>query len=316
MHNTYDMAEVCSAGNVKLYENTHYLPIGFMTDKELLNWVENDNEDQFDPFEQQNAFFRQATGIPESVYTRLEVVSQGHTDSTQFTVNKQDYGQYNFNCIDSTVTPHVKWNYEAPEDGLYAMYADIKDGDDVQIMKNDVAQQNKYGMGRSYIACIGYFNKGDKLSVYADLKQGSSGNARVYVNLLNKDVFERGYAKLSESVLKTEKHTASSITGTINAKQDGLFYTSIPYEKGWTATVDGEETEITPVGNSLLAFPLSAGEHQITLTYYPNGFWPGLAVSVICLFILAGMCVLTYILKIKIIPEPEYESQLDGTDET
>ena len=117
-------------------------------------------------------------------------------------------------------------------------------------------------------------------------------------------------------MLKTEKHTDSSITGTINAKQDGLFYTSIPYEKGWTATVDGEETEITPVGNSLLAFPLSAGEHQITLTYYPNGFWPGLAVSVICLFILAGMCVLTYILKIKIIPEPEYESQLDGTDET
>ena len=310
------MAEVCAKDNEKLYQNTHYLPIGFMTDKELLNWVENDNEDQFDPFEQQNSFFRQATGIPESVYTRLEVVSQGHTDSTQFTVNKQDYGQYNFTCIDSTVTPHVKWNYEAPEDGLYAMYADIKDGDDVQIMQNDVAQQNKYGMGRSYIACIGYFNKGDKISVYADLKQGSGGNARVYVNLLNKDVFERGYAKLSESVLKTEKHTDSSIEGTINAKADGLFYTSIPYEKGWTAKVDGVETEITPVGNSLLAFPLSAGEHQITLTYYPNGFWPGLAVSVICLFILAGMCVLTYVMKIKIIPEPEYESQLDGMDET
>ena len=315
MHNTYDMNEVCSAGGVKLYENTHYLPIGFMTEKELLNWVENDNEDQFDPFEQQNAFFSQATGIKTNVYSRLEVVSQGHSDSAQFMVNKQDYGLYNFSCIDTTITPHVKWNYEAPESGLYAMYADIHDGDDVTIMQNDVAQTSKYGMGRSYIACIGYFNKGDKISVYADLKQGSAGNARVYVNMLNKEIFEQGYAKLSESVLKTESHTDSSVKGTINAKKDGLFYTSIPYEKGWTAKVDGETVDITPVGNSLLAFPLSAGEHEITLTYYPNGFWPGMAVSCVCLLLFAGMCVLTYILRIRIIPEPVYESQLEDEDE-
>ena len=315
MHNTYDMTQVSSAGGVVLYENTHYLPIGFMTNKELLNWVENDNEDQLDPFDQQNAFFQQATGIREDVYTKLEVVSQGHTDATQFSVNKQNYGLYNFNCIDNTVTPHVKWNYEAPESGLYAMYADIQDGDDVTIMQNDVQQPNKYGMGRSYIACIGYFNKGDKISVYADLKQNSSGTARVYVNLLNKEIFEQGYARLSESTLKTESHTDSSVRGTINAKEDGLFYTSIPYEAGWTATVDGQETAITPVGNSLLAFPLSAGEHEIVLTYYPNGFWPGFAVTMICILLFAGMCVLTYILKIKIIPEPVYVSQLEDDAE-
>ena len=137
----------------------------------------------------------------------------------------------------------------------------------------------------------------------------------MYVNLLNKEIFEQGYARLSESTLKTESHTDSSVRGTINAKEDGLFYTSIPYEAGWTATVDGQETAITPVGNSLLAFPLSAGEHEIVLTYYPNGFWPGFAVTMICILLFAGMCVLTYILKIKIIPEPVYVSQLEDDAE-
>ena len=79
--------------------------------------------------------------------------------------------------------------------------------------------------------------------------------------------------------------------------------------------MDGQETAITPVGNSLLAFPLSAGEHEIVLTYYPNGFWPGFAVTMICILLFAGMCVLTYILKIKIIPEPVYVSQLEDDAE-
>ena len=315
VNNTYDLAEVTGSGNVKLFENTHYLPMGFMTSSSLLNWQENDNEDQFNPFEKQNEFFMDATGIRADVYTKLEVVSQGHTDAEQFTVTKKEYGLYDFSCIDTTVTPHVKWNYEAPQDALYLMYADIQDGDDVTVMQNDVAQSNKYGMGRSYIASIGYFNKGDKISVYADLKTGSSGKARVYVNLLNKDIFEQGYAKLSDSVMTTTKLTSSSMEGKINVREKGLFYTSIPYEKGWTATVDGQKVDITPVGNSLLAFPLDAGEHEISLKYYPNGFWAGFAVSVICASLLAGACVLIYVLRKKIIPEPVYESQLDGMDE-
>ncbi len=314
VNNTYDLASVSASGSVGLFQNTHYIPMGFVTDSALINWQENDNEDQFNPFEKQNEFFKLATGSKEDVYTRLEVVTQGHTEAEKFTVIKKEYGLYDFSCVDTTVTPHVKWNYEAPQDGLYMMYADIQDGDDVTVMVNDVAQSSKYGMARSYIACIGYFNKGDKISVYADLKTGSSGKARVYVDMLNKDVFEAGYAKLSDSVMETTNCTSSSMEGTINVKESGLFYTSIPYEKGWTATVDGQNVEITPVGNSLLAFPIAKGEHQIKLNYYPNGFWPGFAVTLICACMFAAACVLVYVLKKKVMPEPVYKSQLDGMD--
>ena len=100
------------------------------------------------------------------------------------------------------------------------------------------------------------------------------------------------------------------MSGTINVKKDGLFYTSIPYEEGWKAVVDGNEVTITPVGGSLLAFPLKAGEHKIELTYVPNGFVPGLIITLLCAALFAGMCVLIYIQKKKIIPEPIFESQL------
>lgn len=297
--NTYDLSEAYAVGNEKLLKNDHYIPMGFMVNNNLTQWVENDNEDQFNPFDQQNEFFKLATGINENVYTSLDVVSQGHYDYEKFPVSKTSYGNYSFSCTDASITPHVKWNYEAPEDGLYCMYAKISGGDNVTVMQNDAAQSSTYGMGRPYIACIGYFNKGDKISVYSQLEQGQSGSAQVYVNLLNKDVFEEGYEKISKDVMTTTNLTGSSMEGTIDVSEDGLFYTSIPYEEGWTAVVDGKEVEITPVGGSLLAFPLLKGSHEIRLYYYPKGFWPGFAVTTICLLTFAGLCAYTYIIKKK-----------------
>lgn len=297
--NNYDLSEAYAVGNEKLLKNDHYIPMGFMVNNNLTQWVENDNEDQFNPFDQQNEFFKLATGINENVYTSLDVVSQGHYDYEKFPVSKTSYGNYSFSCTDASITPHVKWNYEAPEDGLYCMYAKISGGDNVTVMQNDAAQSSTYGMGRPYIACIGYFNKGDKISVYSQLEPGQSGSAQVYVNLLNKDVFEKGYEKISKDVMTTESLTGSSMEGTIDVSEDGLFYTSIPYEEGWTAVVDGKEIEITPVGGSLLAFPLLKGSHEIRLYYYPKGFWPGFTVTTICLLTFAGLCAYTYIIKKK-----------------
>lgn len=297
--NTYDLSEAYTVGNEKLLKNDHYIPMGFMVNQELSGWVENDNEDQFNPFDQQNDFFKRATGISENVYTPLEVVSQGHYDYEKFPVTKSSYGNYSFNCNDASITPYVKWNYEAPEDGLYCMYAKISGGDNVTVMQNDTVQSSTYGMSRPYIASIGYFNKGDKISVYAQLEQGQSGTARVYVNLLNQDVFEQGYEKISKDVMTTTNLTGSSMEGTINVSEDGLFYTSVPYEEGWKAVVDGKEVAITPVGGSLVAFPLSKGSHEIKLYYYPKGFWLGFAVTVICVVTFAGLCAYTYVIKKK-----------------
>ena len=155
-------------------------------------------------------------------------------------------------------------------------------------------------MGRPYIACGGYVNEGDKISVYAELPQGQAGSAHVYVNMLDQNVYEQGYAQISKDVMTTTELTGSSMKGTINASEDGLFYTSVPYEEGgWTAYVDGREVEITPVGNALIAFNLNKGEHSIELVYYPKGFKPGAVATAVCLAGFVAICVYVYIIKKK-----------------
>ena len=299
--NSYDLTNTYQMSGITLLKNEHYIPMGFMVNSDLLRWQVDRNEDQFNPFDKQNEFFKLATGVKDNVYTQLEVVSQGHTDYAQFPVNKTSYGNYSYNCTDTTTTPHLKWNYTAPYTGYVYIYAHIGGKDDVTLMINDDSANSKsFGMGRPYIACGGYVNEGDKISIYAELPQGQAGSAQVYVNMLNDSVFEQGYANISKDVMTTTELTGSSMKGTINASEEGLFYTSVPYEEGgWTAYVDGREVDITPVGNALVALNLSRGEHSIELVYYPKGFKPGAAASAVCLAVFAAICVYVYIIKKK-----------------
>ena len=162
---------------------------------------------------------------------------------------------------------------------------------------------------------IGYFKKGDKISVYSDLEEGANGSAKVYVNLLNDDVFKQGVNAIKDNYMKTTSLTGSSMAGKIYAPKDGLFYTSVPYEagqtdddtlmgklfatksEGWTAKVDGKDTEITPVAHALTAFKLSKGSHEISLSYIPKGFTRGTIISIVGLLLFVGYIVFRKIRK-------------------
>ena len=182
---------------------------------------------------------------------------------------------------------------------------------------------------------IGYYNKGDKISIYSDLEAGAGGSAQVYVNYFNKDVYEEGYSILEESVMTTTNLTGSSMEGEIDVKEDGLFYTSVPYEagrveddsllgklfgsdnEGWTAYVDGEKVEVTPVANALVAFKLSKGHHTIRISYLPKGFIKGTVISIIGLLLFVGLILLTMFLKKKGKVDEQYvrEEEIDYEDQ-
>lgn len=69
-----------------------------------------------------------------------------------------------------------------------------------------------------------------------------------------------------------------TISGTITTKQDGWFVLTVPYDKGFTATVDGNPVSCEQVNLAFLGFPLSAGTHEIVVTYHA----PGAKAGMIC----------------------------------
>ena len=74
----------------------------------------------------------------------------------------------------------------------------------------------------------------------------------------------------------------SHLTGTVSAQADGYVLCMIPYETGWKVTVDGEEVTTEKGDLGFVAFPVTKGEHRLTLTFHPPGLKAGTALSVIC----------------------------------
>ncbi len=319
VNDTQYWSEVYKEGNVSLSKNKSYIPMGFMTKPEIYNYRGESDEDTYNVFEKQNELFKLATGVKKDVYTKLDVVSQGHTDYKTFPVNRLDYGTYSFSTNDTTTTPKLKWNYTAPKTGYYYCYAQITDADNVTILCNDAVRTgtSTFYIKRPYLMSIGKFNKGDKISVTSDLKAEASGTAKIFVNYFNSDVFDEGAKVLGKNYMTTTKLSGNEMEGTINVDEDGVFYTSIPYEygkkdsdtiigklfasdgEGWTAEVDGKNQIVTPLAHALVTFRLSKGEHTIKLHYLPKGFKRGALITCTALVIFIGFTIFLYIKKRK-----------------
>lgn len=299
-YNTDYTHVVNKVGNTTLLENTAYLPMGYVANSGLINWGDEEfspsgsNGNNDNPFLEQIEFWQLATGIDEPLYTQLKVVDQGHTSSSILTVNKSSDSHYTANPSDKTADIHTKFNYYPESDGTVLFYfkADNTKDSKVKILINDQDNGTRT-LSRPHISVAGVVNAGDKVSVYTDLEPGKYNSIVVYCYQLNDDVFRRGLEILVKGGLKTTYSSDTEIKGTVTAEKDGLFFTSIPYEEGWKAYIDGKEVQVTPVANAMVAFPITEGEHEVRLSFIPNGFPTGVVAFCVGLIILVAACFVT-----------------------
>ena len=73
---------------------------------------------------------------------------------------------------------------------------------------------------------------------------------------------------VSKVVLKT--YEPNKLTYEVNSSKGGVIAFSEIYYPGWTATVDGQETEIGRIDYVLRAIQVAPGEHEIVLSFFPK----------------------------------------------
>lgn len=69
------------------------------------------------------------------------------------------------------------------------------------------------------------------------------------------------------------------LTGTITVSEDKFLCFSIPYDKGWTAYIDGKKADLVQANIGFMGIELSAGNHRIELKYWPPGLTVGIILS-------------------------------------
>ena len=114
---------------------------------------------------------------------------------------------------------------------------------------------------------------------------------------LNEDVLKELYEILDESPMEVTSYTSTSVDATITASTDGRVVTTIPYDTGWTVTVDGNTVDMTAFKDTFVSFEISEGTHTIHLDYTPDGFYLGLASTLICIILLIMFAALIHLWK-------------------
>ena len=100
------------------------------------------------------------------------------------------------------------------------------------------------------------------------------------------DMYEQSIGKRRENVLEIIEFSNNKITGKINSEENNMLFLSIPYSKGWTATIDGEPVQISEINIGFLGIPLSAGYHDIEISFMLPGLVLGAVLSVSGIFLI------------------------------
>ena len=138
---------------------------------------------------------------------------------------------------------------------------------------------------RGYLIEVGRVEAGETLTF-----QNEEGSEDLGIRLYryNEAGLEHVYRKLAEYPFTLSVWEDDRLKGTVDAGTGGTLFTSIPSDRGWTVTVDGQERQPQELFGTFLGIELEPGSHVIELSYMPEGLREGILISLICVFILAA----------------------------
>lgn len=293
--------ELFSKDKFTAYKNNYYLPIAYCVEPSLLYW----DHTSTNPFMVQADYFTKATGS-ETPFTRLPITGAEYSNIDEIF---SGFDSCEFYFYRTTPDSAASVTFIITPEVTQSCYLYVKSSsvDKVNISSNDFSLQ--HNDDRESIIDMGVRTAGEEIRVELPIAKGNSGNISVYAYGLDTAKFVDGYNKLKSGQLDISVFEETHILGTVNVPQSCLLYTSIPFDKGWTVTVNGEKMEsdkLVMIGDAMLGVKLNKlGSNTIEFRYMPTGLLLGTYISIIAFIALILLLALRKIFRsFKRVPLP------------
>lgn len=261
--------------DLRVYEVPYSLPLGYGVPSELENW-EAEAGDRTSAINGLAKEMTKVGRIYESVVPELSAEGKGCktwvTSKTSKLVNYEKDGS-------ATGNLEIDVTFRTEKEGDYLFDTRVNHVKKLEILKNGVRMA--YGRYTTQLFHLGRLGEGDEIQLKFEFDGDSSdsGTISLYLSRVNEEKLALAYERLADEPLEVTYVKDGKVDGTINMKEDGLLFTSIPYDKGWSVEVDGEKREMLAIGDAFIGVPLSAGQHTLRFRYISPGFLKGLLIS-------------------------------------
>ena len=273
-------------GIIWVYRNRTALPLGFLTDPEILNWQTEDSQ----PFALQNDFIHKAAGVQGDMFTMIEP-DQVETENMSITPLEEE-GCFNYKVnhpANLLEEPSVSVTYTSDRDQYLYIYVDAANAKRFVYRTNTVNQDRELSAGRSMID-VGHVSAGEKIYVDFKLtKRGAfektyreSGTVSLYAASYEKAAFDEAFEVLNRQGMQITHFEDTKIEGYVQADRDSVLFTSIPYVRGWEIRLDGEKAEkVSIASDGVIGVMIPEGRHTISFSYHQRILLPALLISVL-----------------------------------
>ena len=257
-------------GDVCLYQNKYSLPLGFCIspDETVKDFLIEDEQTAFDvikeggeddllPVDNQNRL-AQRLGAQDDIFERISC--ENGDGETAFTVPRNGNVYVYFDQKLKEITPYI----------------------------NGVEGEPFKKLSNRYILDLGYQSAGTGVVLKTEEDDFLYGD----VYLLKEEPLADLINSLGEQTMEIQTMESDHILANLRADDDGYLILSMPYDPGFQVKVDGVKTEIQLFEEMMMAVPVTAGQHQIEITYHVRGMGAGFAVSICSIGIFIGIVLL------------------------
>lgn len=294
----YGVEKLRKKGNITLYKNKYALPFAYAYDSYMT--------------EQQ---YEQLNGIGKEQAMFAQIILNQHPADKEIQHNEQRNGP----DIQTISLPETR--ISSPKGKKYAditvpvekdketylyfknlVYHGKKNGDDkfiltgrkgtkgILVTQNDVQQKihiqstfNPYYFGRKdYIVKINHQTSKAKEKVRLNfLSPGEYEFDDIsLITVPKKDVLAR-LKERKENSMKQIQYEGNHFRGVYHAKKDQILCVTIPYSKGWKATVNGNRTKIYKANGMFMGIIMKKGTQSVKLDYETPGLKIGAWISLV-----------------------------------
>ena len=274
-------------GRTALLENKAFSGIGFLAEGETgdISGAENS-------FEALNMLAASIAPQAGPLYEKAEIIDVAKEEDPGKTQDQRDnpYMIGNEERKSEIEMEDVTIHFRAPIDGSYYLTEGTEDILKLQrliVFKKTGVSVNGVFMGNfgssaiPFNIYIGDYRAGEEAEL--TLTDAADYDA-FYIYGMNSD----SYAALSEAIGKRAGRglaKGGSLYLSVPEGEAGEYVIPLPCSKGQTVTVDGKRAEIKPYMGALLSLDLDGAAHEIRVSYISPGFWTGLFLCGIGIFL-------------------------------
>lgn len=260
-----------SVGDYTLYENQFAMPLGILTDNGIYkkNAVKNQTELMQYLSEDKSDIFS---------FAEVETVKENNVK-----VEEQDGGVYYSRTANTNRELTYSIDVPAHSQAYLSLYGKgtkvdvITEVDGVQHLGSLDSSGQYYNLG--------YYKEAKTIQVLvAFTGENVIQLVRPKAMFLNSDRFEKMMQTIQKKGIPFET-SGRTAEAKVNLPKDQVVLTTIPFDKGWKAYIDGKRVEIPTFKEAFLALPVPKGKHTVKLVFLPEGFRIGISLFVSCILL-------------------------------